>query len=98
MLHIWGRPAHLPRLEVEFNEEGKPVGKSGHTFSEFLGTVARNHQYCPIDVEDWRKMAVDNKNDMLDIIKVKDKNIDISFMFYLKFYYNQSILPLVGTL
>ncbi|KAL8512708.1 hypothetical protein ACS0TY_018998 [Phlomoides rotata] len=37
----------------------------------FLGSIARNGKFCPIDVKDWRAMPRKNKTDMLEVIKLR---------------------------
>lgn len=70
MLQIWGRPSNLPPIPLDFDSLGRPVGPNQGKFSEFLGTIARNGIYCPLDVQDWHKMPKENKSRRLDIVKV----------------------------
>lgn len=71
MLHIWGRPSNLPPINLELNEKGVPIGEEAGTLAEWLGTVARNGQYCPLDVKTWHKMPDQKKKEILDLIKVR---------------------------
>ncbi|XP_075482534.1 uncharacterized protein LOC142522850 isoform X5 [Primulina tabacum] len=71
MKEIWGRPITLPRIKIRCDDMGRPIGSRRNKFTEFLGTLARNDKFCPIDVEDWHKMPLDSKKKMLDVIKEK---------------------------
>ncbi|XP_027166308.1 uncharacterized protein LOC113766300 [Coffea eugenioides] len=68
MKEIWGRPKELPRIEIKLDDNGIPISEKT-SFSEFLGSLARNGMYCPIDVETWLKMPRKLKMDMLEVIK-----------------------------
>lgn len=69
MASVWGLPEEK-HLKIKSNELGQPIGKNRSKLSHFLGTLARNGRYAPIDIEDWHKMPLVRKNDMLDVIKV----------------------------
>ncbi|KAH6775457.1 hypothetical protein C2S52_013018 [Perilla frutescens var. hirtella] len=69
MLEIWGRPSTLPRIQLDFDKFGRPIGPNRSKFCEFLGTIARNGMYCPLDAEDWHKMPNEYKTKMLNIVK-----------------------------
>ncbi|XP_073129145.1 uncharacterized protein [Henckelia pumila] len=71
MKEIWGRPSTLPRIKIRCDDMGRPIGSRRNKFTDFLGTLARNGKYCPIDVEGWHKMPLDIKKKMLDVIKEK---------------------------
>ncbi|XP_027156135.1 uncharacterized protein LOC113756794 [Coffea eugenioides] len=68
MKEIWGRPKDFPRIEIKLDDNGIPISEKT-SFSEFLGSLARNGMYCPIDVESWLKMPRKLKMDMLEVIK-----------------------------
>ncbi|KAL8512964.1 hypothetical protein ACS0TY_019214 [Phlomoides rotata] len=70
MRSVWGRPSNLPRFHVEFNEFGQPIDGKDSDLSHFLGSIARNGRFCPIDVMDWREMPSRKKTDMLDAVKL----------------------------
>ena len=70
MTEIWGKPSSCHRYKVRFDKDGEPVGKNKSKFTEFLGTIARNGKYAPLDVTDWREMTNDKKQDMLVLVKV----------------------------
>ncbi|XP_075475070.1 uncharacterized protein LOC142505838 [Primulina tabacum] len=69
MKEIWGRPSTLPRIKIRCDDMGRPIGSRRNKFTDFLGTLARNGKFCPIDVEDWNKMPLDSKKKMLDVVK-----------------------------
>ncbi|CAI9094765.1 OLC1v1030556C1 [Oldenlandia corymbosa var. corymbosa] len=68
MKSILGRPLHLPKIHVEYNNKGDPVDGECSMLSHFLGSIARNCQYCPISVKDWRN--IENKDEILVIVKI----------------------------
>ncbi|KAL8512927.1 hypothetical protein ACS0TY_019186 [Phlomoides rotata] len=70
MRNVWGRPSNLPRFHVEFNEFGQPIDGKDSNLCHFLGSIARNGRFCPIDVMDWREMPSRKKIDMLDAVKL----------------------------
>ncbi|KAG2538550.1 hypothetical protein PVAP13_9NG425456 [Panicum virgatum] len=53
------------------NQLGQPIGKEGGLLGQFLGTIARNGGYCPIDVNDWRKVKKDSAETILQCIQTK---------------------------
>ncbi|TVU01105.1 hypothetical protein EJB05_53463, partial [Eragrostis curvula] len=53
--HIWDLPEGR-KIVVNCNPLGQPIGKEGGILGKFLGTVARNGGYCPLDVNDWRNV------------------------------------------
>ncbi|KAG6521865.1 hypothetical protein ZIOFF_018998 [Zingiber officinale] len=68
-------------MDEEFDQDSEsesPNAKKktrGPTFMKDIwgrpSTLARNGKFCPIDVEDWHKMPMENKKKMLDVIKEK---------------------------
>ncbi|MQL78429.1 hypothetical protein Taro_010851 [Colocasia esculenta] len=44
------------KICVEWDDIGQPMGKGGKSLRIFLGTVARNADKCPINVQSWDKM------------------------------------------
>lgn len=56
---------------VKCNRFGQPIGREGGVLGQFLGTVARNGGYCPLDKKDWR-LVKRNGGDktILDFVKV----------------------------
>jgi hypothetical protein len=57
------------RIVVQCNKLGQPIGKGG-LLGQFLGTIARNGGYCPIDVKNWRKVKKDSGDTILQVIQV----------------------------
>lgn len=67
---VWGKNSNEERIIVKFNKRGQPVGPNKKTFTGFLGTIARNGKYAPLDIEDWRKVSQENKDAMIKMVKV----------------------------
>ena len=40
------------KLVIEINDEGQPIGDNANKLSSFLGTLARNGAYAPLNFED----------------------------------------------
>ncbi|KAF8654536.1 hypothetical protein HU200_061728 [Digitaria exilis] len=70
LTHVWNLPEHK-RIVVKCNQLGQPIGKEGGLLGQFLGTIARNGGYCPIDVNDWRKVKRDSAETILQCIQTK---------------------------
>ncbi|KAF8762864.1 hypothetical protein HU200_009002 [Digitaria exilis] len=70
LTHVWNLPEHK-RIVVKCNQLGQPIGKEGGLLGQFLGTIARNGGYCPIDVNDWRKVKKDSAETILQCIQTK---------------------------
>lgn len=70
MPKIWTQsPDEL--IVVSFNDFGQPNDeKKACTLAHFLGTIARNGRYCPLNYKDWRLMPRSYKDEMLKIVKV----------------------------
>ncbi|XP_071926243.1 uncharacterized protein [Coffea arabica] len=56
------------QIEITLDDNGIPISEKT-SFSEFLGSLARNGMYCPVDVETWLKVPRKLKMDMLEVIK-----------------------------
>lgn len=67
---IWGRNPDEEGIKVNFNKRGQPVGPNKKKFTGFLGTLARNGRYSPLDIDDWRKVPKENKDAMIKLVKV----------------------------
>ena len=67
--HVWDLPEEK-RIVVKCNQVGQPIGKEGGLLGQFLGTIARNGGYCPIDVKDWRYVKKDSAETILQCIQV----------------------------
>ncbi|OMP09807.1 hypothetical protein COLO4_05115 [Corchorus olitorius] len=59
------------RICVEFNKYHQPIKKEAQLLTSFLGLVARNGRYCPINVKDWRKVDERNKKELKDFVMSK---------------------------
>nr|XP_016484545.1 PREDICTED: uncharacterized protein LOC107805077 [Nicotiana tabacum] len=60
------------RKLIVLNENNQPIGPTGDVVAElgsFLGTLARNATFCPLNVFNWRK--IQTKEDMWIYIKGK---------------------------
>ncbi|XBI96147.1 hypothetical protein VPH35_032470 [Triticum aestivum] len=42
------------RIVVKCNEDSQPIGDEGAILEKFLGTIARNGGFCPLNINDWR--------------------------------------------
>lgn len=70
LTHVWNLPEGK-RIVVKCNQLGQPIGKEGGLLGKFLGTIARNGGYCPLHVNDWRKVKNDNAATILQCIQVR---------------------------
>lgn len=52
---VWNMPEGQ-RIVVKCNEESQAIGDEGAILGKFLGTIARNGGYCPLDIMDWREV------------------------------------------
>lgn len=81
MPQLWGLKK---QLDVSFNDFGQPNDqKSTSTLAHFLGTIARNGLFCPLNYKDWRLMPSSYKEDMLKEVKVADFN---AFELFIRMY------------
>jgi hypothetical protein len=69
LAHVWNLPEEK-RILVKCNQLGQPIGKEGGLLGQFLGTIAQNGGYCPVDVNDWRKVKKDSAETILQCIQV----------------------------
>ncbi|KAD2805459.1 hypothetical protein E3N88_38836 [Mikania micrantha] len=58
------------RILVRFNKFGKPVGDEANELVQFLGTLVRMPEHVSIEYPDWRKVPIQNKEDMYSLVKV----------------------------
>ncbi|MQL68483.1 hypothetical protein Taro_000774 [Colocasia esculenta] len=69
--HVEEHDDHLeesPSHDLD-NNAGKPVGPNARKLANYLGTIARNPQKAPLTWGDWRKMPIEYKNHMWDLVK-----------------------------
>ncbi|KAM3391478.1 hypothetical protein ACQJBY_012894 [Aegilops geniculata] len=50
---VWNMPKGQ-RIVVKCNEDNQPIGDEGAILGKFLGTIARNGGFCPLNINDWR--------------------------------------------
>nr|XP_040256300.2 uncharacterized protein LOC120974018 [Aegilops tauschii subsp. strangulata] len=55
---VWNMPKGQ-RIVVKCNEDSQPIGDEGAILGKFLGTIARNGGFCPLNINDWCQV---NKN------------------------------------
>ncbi|XP_015690633.2 uncharacterized protein LOC107303881 isoform X1 [Oryza brachyantha] len=56
--YVWDLPPGR-RVVVKCNKLGQPIGEEGGLLGQFLGTLARNGAYCPLDKMTWRNIKAD---------------------------------------
>ncbi|KAD4888058.1 hypothetical protein E3N88_20131 [Mikania micrantha] len=59
------------RILVMFNKFGKPVGDEGKELVQYLGTLVRMPEHVSIEHSDWRKVPMQQKEDMYSLVKSK---------------------------
>ena len=71
MPKVWGETEETSK-RISFNKFGQPNDKEHtSTLAHFLGTLARNGKYAPLNVLRWDKVPEKpNKEQMLQIVKV----------------------------
>ncbi|CAM0907732.1 unnamed protein product [Alopecurus aequalis] len=68
---VWNMPQGQ-RILVKCNEENQPIGEEGAILGKFLGTVARNGGFCPLDINDWRNVKKNHGEEtILQCVKTK---------------------------
>uniref|UniRef100_J3N1J8 Transposase Tnp1/En/Spm-like domain-containing protein n=1 Tax=Oryza brachyantha TaxID=4533 RepID=J3N1J8_ORYBR len=63
-------PLNMP--VVKCNRLGQPIGEEGGLLGQFLGTLARNGAYCPLDKMTWRNIKA-NEGDLTILQFVQTK-------------------------
>ena len=53
MSELWNMPPG-EKVTVQFNDMHQGVGPEASTLASFLGTLARNCQLLPLNIQDWR--------------------------------------------
>jgi hypothetical protein len=70
LAHVWNLPA-AERITVKCNRFGQPIGNGGGLLGQFLGTIARNGGYCPLNIRDWRLVKQNGgEKTIVDLVKV----------------------------
>lgn len=73
MPKVWGLNK---QINISFNDLGQPNDqKRTSTLAHFLGTLARNGSYCPLNYTDWQLIPFSYKEDMLREVKVAGFNV-----------------------
>lgn len=57
---VWNMPKGQ-RIVVKCNEESQPIGEEGAILGKFLGTIARNGGFCPLNINDWRDLKKNSR-------------------------------------
>ena len=66
---VWGM-SEGERITIRFNNEGQPIREDANKLSSFLGSLARNGGYAPLNYEDWRLLPKEYKDEMERMIEV----------------------------
>ncbi|PNT65067.1 hypothetical protein BRADI_4g36965v3 [Brachypodium distachyon] len=53
------------RIVVSCNPHGQPIGEEGGVLGKFLGVIAKNGAYCPLNEHDWRKVKKDGGDETI---------------------------------
>jgi hypothetical protein len=53
------------RIVVKCNEESQPIGEEGAILGKFLGTIARNGGLCPLNINDWRDLKKNSREETI---------------------------------
>ncbi|KAI8568970.1 hypothetical protein RHMOL_Rhmol02G0242500 [Rhododendron molle] len=69
MCKVWGQHNN-ECVQVFFNDKGQPISNYS-TLSHFLGTIARNGKYAPLQYKTWHKMPKVFKEDMFALVLQK---------------------------
>ncbi|XP_058228513.1 uncharacterized protein LOC131336620 isoform X3 [Rhododendron vialii] len=69
MCKVWGQHDN-ERVQVLFNDKGQPISNNS-ILSHFLGTIARNGKYAPLQYKTWHKMPKVFKEDMFALVLQK---------------------------
>lgn len=67
------------REEVVLDDDGEPIGPSDKTVSDlsyFLGTIARNGDFCPLIYTNFKVLMKNHSNDIWDYVNEKYNILD----------------------
>ncbi|CAI8588036.1 unnamed protein product [Vicia faba] len=70
MLDVWNLPDG-EFIRVEVDSLGNPIEWEGKKLLNAIGSLARKHQYAPINILSWKDMPELNITNMLDLIQSK---------------------------
>jgi hypothetical protein len=80
MLDVWDMPDGEFVL-VEVDTSGNPMGWEGKTLLNAIGSLVRRHQCAPINIICWKDMPESYINDMIELIQVLYKILQVLFPF-----------------
>uniref|UniRef100_A0ACD5XGE2 Uncharacterized protein n=1 Tax=Avena sativa TaxID=4498 RepID=A0ACD5XGE2_AVESA len=61
---VWNMPPRQ-RIVVKCNEESQPIGEEGVILGKFLGTIARIGGLCPLNINDWRDLKKNRREETI---------------------------------
>uniref|UniRef100_A0ACD5Y818 Uncharacterized protein n=1 Tax=Avena sativa TaxID=4498 RepID=A0ACD5Y818_AVESA len=61
---VWNMPPRQ-RIVVKCNEESQPIGEEGAILGKFLGTIARIGGLCPLNINDWRDLKKNRRDETI---------------------------------
>ncbi|CAI9112333.1 OLC1v1012770C1 [Oldenlandia corymbosa var. corymbosa] len=68
---IWAKVPNAKPIVIEFNKNFQPIGPYKKKLTEFLGTLARNDKFVPINVFNWRHLHKDRKDAIIRMVKTE---------------------------
>lgn len=61
-------PGTMPKIKIEVNDKGQPVGENYRRLSSVIGVLAR--RMLPLRYSDWRLVDINEKNALWKDIQV----------------------------
>uniref|UniRef100_A0ACD5VN17 Uncharacterized protein n=1 Tax=Avena sativa TaxID=4498 RepID=A0ACD5VN17_AVESA len=61
---VWNMPPPQ-RIVVKCNEESQPIGEEGAILGKFLGTIARIEGLCPLNINNWRDLKKNSREETI---------------------------------
>ncbi|XP_019051767.1 PREDICTED: uncharacterized protein LOC109114104 [Nelumbo nucifera] len=80
---VWSMPSD-EKIDLEFNEDGQPINENAKRLTRFLGSIARNGNKLPIDVDSWRDVPIETKEEVWKVVQTKFKTKENDKDFVLK--------------
>ncbi|OIT29388.1 hypothetical protein A4A49_58806, partial [Nicotiana attenuata] len=65
---IWKLPPGKT-IAVQFNDRNQPIRKEGRKLASFLGIIARTPELTPLNIDDWRNFAKEEKKKLVEFAK-----------------------------
>jgi hypothetical protein len=53
LLDVWQMEDDF--IIVNLDNLGRPIDEEATTFTRFIGSLVRRHQYAPINIKNWKK-------------------------------------------